>query len=115
VALKRHRPRRAGRNQRAGERGQMCTTLRATETEKTRRLPGLPLGAVSTIAKQRQAVPRHAYTKAEVAQALGVSVDYIEDHVWSELRIVRRGRRSFVPVSELNRWLEKEASLALDR
>jgi predicted nucleotidyltransferase len=59
----------------------------------------------------RQTVPRHAYSKAEVAQALGVSVDYIEEHVWSDLRKVRRGRRSFVPVVELDNWLKREASL----
>ncbi|HEY8776576.1 MAG TPA: hypothetical protein VIM33_08885 [Gaiellaceae bacterium] len=58
---------------------------------------------------------RLALSKAEAAQSLGVSVDYLEDHVWSELRIVRRGRRSFVPVSELSRWLEREALLTLDR
>lgn len=66
-------------------------------------------------AMEKPPVTRLALSKAEAAQSLGVSVDYLEDHVWSELRIVRRGRRSFVPVSELSRWLEREALLTLDR
>ncbi len=41
-------------------------------------------------------------------------MDYVEDHVWPELRIVRRGRRSFVPMRELDRWLEREAHLTIN-
>ena len=52
-----------------------------------------------------QAVPRLALTKAEAAEALGVSVDFFEDHIMCELRIVRRGRRRLIPVAELVRWL----------
>jgi hypothetical protein len=59
----------------------------------------------------RPTVPRHAYSKAEVAQALGVSVDYVEDHIWADLRKVRHGRRAFVPVVELDNWLKREAHL----
>src|SRR4051794_16685478 len=59
------------------------------------------------------AVPRLALTKAEAAEALGVSVDFFEDHVMLELRIVRRGRRRLIPVAELVRWLESSADLAL--
>src|SRR5438105_3837652 len=55
-------------------------------------------------------VPRLALSKAEVAASFGCSVDFVEDHIWSSLRIVRRGRLSFVPVCELERWLESEAS-----
>jgi excisionase family DNA binding protein len=54
--------------------------------------------------------PRLALTKSQVAQALGVSVDYIEDHVWHELRKVRRGAKSLIPVAELERWLDREAA-----
>jgi hypothetical protein len=60
-------------------------------------------------------VTRLAYSKAETAQALGVSVDFTEKHVWPELRIVRRGRLSFVAMRELERGLEREASLTLER
>lgn len=60
-----------------------------------------------------RAVPRLALTKAEAAEALGVSVDFFEDHVMCELRIVRRGRRRLIPVAELTRWLEASADRAL--
>jgi len=56
------------------------------------------------------AVPRLALTKADVAEALGVSVDFVEDHVWSELQLVRRGRKTFVSVRELESWLERSAA-----
>ncbi len=57
---------------------------------------------------------RLALSKAEAAQALGVSVDFFEDHVVSELRIVRRGRRRLIPMRELERWLDTSASRVLD-
>src|SRR3954451_12668529 len=59
------------------------------------------------------AVPRLALTKSEAAEALSVSVDFFEDHIMCELRIVRRGRRRLIPVAELVRWLESNADRAL--
>jgi hypothetical protein len=50
----------------------------------------------------------------EAAEALGVSSDFFDEHVRHELRLVRRGRLIFVAVAELERWLEREAALALD-
>ncbi len=58
-------------------------------------------------------VLRLALTKAEAAEAIGVSVDFFEDHIMRELRIVRRGRRRLIPVTELTRWLEASAEHAL--
>jgi hypothetical protein len=52
-----------------------------------------------------QPVPRLALRKTEAAQALGMSVDFFENHVLHELRIVRRGRLILVPIRELERWL----------
>lgn len=60
-------------------------------------------------------VRRLAVSKAEAAEALGVSVDFLEDHVLAELRVVRRGRRRLIPLVELERWLEREAARAHDR
>lgn len=62
---------------------------------------------------QKPAVARLAVSKAEAAQALGVSVDFFEEHVMHELRVVRRGRRRLIPVRELERWLDANASFAL--
>jgi excisionase family DNA binding protein len=57
---------------------------------------------------------RLALSKAEAAAALGVSVDFFEDHVMHQLRIVRLGRRRLIPVDELVRWLDRNASRALE-
>src|SRR3954468_15387803 len=59
------------------------------------------------------AVPRLAFTKAEAAEALGVSVDFFEDHIMCELGIVRRGRGGLIPVAERVRWLERSAGRGL--
>lgn len=64
-------------------------------------------------ANQRRRVPRLAVTKTEAAEALGVSVDFLEDHVMRELRIVRRGRRLLIPLDELARWLEANSQRTL--
>lgn len=52
---------------------------------------------------------RLALSKAEAAEALGVSVDFLEVHVLAELRVVRVGRRRLIPVAELERWLAEHA------
>jgi len=57
---------------------------------------------------------RLALSKREAADALGVSVDFLEQHVMHELRIVRCGRRRLIPVRELERWLEDRASRVLE-
>jgi len=56
---------------------------------------------------------RLALSKREASDALRVSVDFFEEHVMHELRIVRRGRRRLIPVRELARWLEASAELTL--
>jgi len=61
----------------------------------------------------RPDVARLALSKSEAARALGVSVDFFEDHVMHELRIVRRGRRRLIPVRELERWLDANATFVL--
>ena len=56
--------------------------------------------------------PRLALSPDEAAAVLGVSRDYFDAHVINELRIVRRGRRILVALSELERWLERSATCA---
>lgn len=60
-------------------------------------------------------LPRLALSPDEAAATLGVSRDYFDEHVAHELRIVRRGRRRLVPVRELEQWLDREASRAVER
>jgi len=59
-------------------------------------------------------VPRLALSPDEAAASLGVSRDYLDDHIAPELRWVRRGRRKFVALTELERWLEKSGALTLE-
>lgn len=59
--------------------------------------------------------PRLALTPVEAAQAIGVSRDFFDEHVLPELRVVRRGRKVLVAVSELERWLNRSAALTLER
>src|SRR4051794_39518426 len=50
---------------------------------------------------------RLALSIPEACEALGVSWDFWSEHIAPEVRVVRRGRRKLVAVSELERWLER--------
>ena len=68
------------------------------------------MGLVSAAAQSDDGdLPRLALSKVEAASALGVSVDFFDQHVMPELRVVRRGRRRLIPVTELQRWLSDSA------
>jgi excisionase family DNA binding protein len=54
-------------------------------------------------------IPRLSLSKREAAEALGVSVDFFDEHIAHELRMVRLGRRRLIPVRELERWLDQHA------
>jgi hypothetical protein len=58
-------------------------------------------------------VERLALSPDEAAAALGVSRDYLDEHIVHELRWIRRGRRKFVAVKELEGWLEAAAERAI--
>jgi hypothetical protein len=82
------------------------------DPQKDRPLPAvLSTSADSTSAAR---IPRLALSQEEAAAALGVSVDFFAEHIRPELRVVRRGRRRLYPVKELHRWLDVEASRALE-
>jgi excisionase family DNA binding protein len=66
-----------------------------------------------TAPRQRD-VPRFSLTRSEAATSLGVSVDFFEQHVQPELRLVRRGRLVLVPVAELERWVAQNAARTLE-
>jgi excisionase family DNA binding protein len=75
----------------------------------------LPQPTIRLVAEPAALVPRVALSPDEAAAALGVSRDYLDEHVIHELRIVRRGRRKLIPVAELSRWLDRAAALTVDR
>lgn len=56
---------------------------------------------------------RLALSPDEAAAALGVSRDFLDEHIGPELRWVRRGRRKLVAVGELEAWLERSAHRTL--
>jgi hypothetical protein len=56
-------------------------------------------------------VPRIALTPPEAAAAIGVGPDFFEANVAPELRLVRRGRKRLVPVSELERWVAESTAV----
>ncbi len=59
-------------------------------------------------------LPRLTLNPEEAAQALGVSRDFLDQHVMPELRIVRRGRLRLIPVKELERWVDRSAAMTLE-
>jgi hypothetical protein len=68
---------------------------------------------ISGVSAEKRLVPRLALSKAEAADALGCSIDFLEAHVLADLCVVRRGRRVFIPVAELERWLVRESARTL--
>jgi excisionase family DNA binding protein len=80
----------------------------AAERERAHRL------AVAAGKPQSRKVARLAYSKAEAADALGVSVDTIERYVWPDVRLIRIGRLVLVPLTELERWIERNAARTLE-
>jgi hypothetical protein len=58
-------------------------------------------------------VPRFALTPPEAAAAIGVGPDFFEENVAPELRLIRRGRKRLVPVTELERWVAESAGVSM--
>jgi excisionase family DNA binding protein len=58
---------------------------------------------------ERPPPPRIALTVEEACASLGVSWDTWREHIESDVRLVRIGRRKLVPVAELEHWCEKNA------
>ena len=70
-------------------------------------------GTFGTVPARPRAVPRVALTPAEAAEAIGCSAEFFREHLDLELRWIRRGRKRFVPLVELERWAESNAESAL--
>jgi excisionase family DNA binding protein len=59
-------------------------------------------------------VPRFTLTRREAAAALGVSLNHFERRVQPELKVVPSGQLVLIPVSELERWVQRHARLLVD-
>jgi hypothetical protein len=57
-------------------------------------------------------VPRVSLTIEESAASLGMSVSHFKRHVQPSLKLIRSGSCRLVPITELERWAECEATLA---
>jgi hypothetical protein len=60
----------------------------------------------------RPSPPRLGLTVEEAAKAVGMSESSFKRHVQPELRVVRRGSLRIIPVPEIERWLDGNATLA---
>jgi len=60
--------------------------------------------------ERKRGLPRLSVGPDEAAEMLGVSRDYLDEHVLCELRTVRRGRRVLIALAELERWLDQSAT-----
>lgn len=58
-------------------------------------------------------VPRIALRVDEAAASIGVSRESFDLYVADDLRWIRRGRLKLVPVTELQRWVDRNAALTL--
>jgi hypothetical protein len=63
--------------------------------------------------KLAASIPRIALTPPEAAAAIGVGPDFFDANVAPDLRVIHRGRKRLIPVSELERWTAENASRTL--
>lgn len=71
----------------------------------------------TTTERVREVGGRLALTKAEAAEALGISADSLRRHVLGEIRMVRIGGKGglrLIPVAELEAWIERHAARLLE-
>jgi excisionase family DNA binding protein len=88
------------------------------DAELRAQVPATPHRGSAGQATSRDRTPtvrRLAYSPSEAAEALGVSRDFLDEHIAHELRIVRRGRRKLIAVRELERWLSEQATFTVER
>jgi excisionase family DNA binding protein len=61
----------------------------------------------------KRLVPRLALSPDEAAESLGVSRSHFYKYIWPDLRVVRVGTRTLIPVHVLEAWLDQEAARTL--
>lgn len=72
-----------------------------------------PTSLAREIREALSGVPRKALRVEEAAAAVGVSPDFFREHIQPDLRLIRCGRLRLIPVAELDRWIDEEASHVL--
>lgn len=59
-------------------------------------------------------LPRYTLTRREAAAALSISLNHFERHVQPELKVVPLGQLILIPVSELERWVQRHARFLVE-
>ena len=54
-------------------------------------------------------IPRFALTPSEAAASIGVGLDFFDRLVAPDLRVIRKGRKRLIPVTELERWVAENS------
>jgi hypothetical protein len=65
-------------------------------------------------ARPNQPLPRYTLTRREAAAALSISLNHFERHVQPELKVVPSGQLVLIPVSELERWVQRHARFLVE-
>lgn len=55
------------------------------------------------------AVPRYTLTRREAAASLGMSINHFERRVQPDLKVVLCGQLVLIPLTELERWVQRNA------
>lgn len=71
------------------------------------------MNPISSDARIAINVPRIVLSRAEAAEALGMSLTSFEQYVQPEIKLIRRGRLGLVTVAELTAWAERAAEPTL--
>ena len=81
-------------------------TFKRKEKPTGDRLPSTP---------RPPAVPAVALclSRVQAAEALGVGLDWFDAHVKPDIRVISKGRRVLIPVTELERYVNEQAGRAL--
>ncbi|MDA0184118.1 hypothetical protein OJ997_27665 [Solirubrobacter phytolaccae] len=69
---------------------------------------------MATITDRTARVPRLALSVSEACEAIGCGWDFFNAHVAPDLRIVRRGSKKLIAITELQRWLDENAERVLE-
>jgi hypothetical protein len=71
---------------------------------------GLAASLDALLARER----RRTLTKAHAAASLDVSIDFFEEHIQPDLKVIYKGRKVLIPIAELQRWTENQAERTFD-
>jgi excisionase family DNA binding protein len=66
------------------------------------------------VTRPLQPVPRFTLTRREAAAALGISLNHFERRVQPELKVIASGQLILIPVTELERWVQRHARLLVE-